>query len=93
MKAHTSGPWSAHDSHGLCVGSNEFLIADLSSRAGKFPPDAENRSNADLITAAPDMYDTLVFVQKYAKMRADKGDPLPGQLVASVAAALAKAKS
>ncbi len=47
---------------------------------------------ANLIAAAPDMYDALVFVQKYMKMRADKGDPLPGQIIASVGAALAKAK-
>jgi hypothetical protein len=51
------------------------------------PPNA-----ATLIAAAPDMLAALKFVSKYHAMRAEKGEPLPYQLVDAGRAAIAKAE-
>ena len=55
---HTPGPWTVHDSYGLCVSVDNHLVAELDWNprdGGPLPPYAENRANARLIAAAPDL--------------------------------------
>lgn len=61
--AWTKGPWRLDpEANGAAViGSRGFLVADcciFSLRKGA-PTDAENRANARLIAAAPDLYEAL----------------------------------
>ncbi len=44
--------------------------------------------NAVAIAAVPEMLQALVFAFKYAGMKAEKGDPLPAQLMKSITDAL-----
>lgn len=61
-------------------------------------PNGTNRDTekkVQFIVRACNSHDAMIaalqFVEKYAAMRASKGDPLPGQLVDTVTAALAQA--
>lgn len=59
---HTPGPWSVdHDHPNPVIVTDDLYIAEVmddcwdESRAGAGDPDAEQRANASLIAAAPDL--------------------------------------
>lgn len=80
--AHTPGPW---------VALEDGYIKDVNGKTVAFVPHL-NMDNARLIASSPDLLEALWFVQKWMKMRSDKGEVFPSQLVNSVHGAIAKAK-
>lgn len=92
LAKHTPGPWETRDANnqpghqqvwggGMMVADCETLVENETAVA-----------NARLISAAPDLLEALWFVQKWMKMRSDKGEVFPSQLVNSVHEAIAKAE-
>jgi hypothetical protein len=90
MKTHTPGPWSAYvGDHGFEVYQDDGHGNGDGIQGIKGHPEA--LANARLIASAPDLLAALTFVQKYHAMMAEKGTPMPSQLVDSVNNAISKA--
>lgn len=97
----TPGPWAVHR-HGAIVGGpfQEYtngssqeqiaMVCILSATEGDAV--GERDANAHLIAAAPDLLAAVKFAMKYGAMQAQKGNPLPSQLMGALRGAIAKAE-
>lgn len=86
MSAHTPGPWQFIDILGACIvraGQREVL-------AYRHSPDAENKANARLIAAAPELLAALELIAEQSSEGAGSTGPA-GWFGAIARAAIAKA--
>lgn len=61
MSGHTQGPWEIKNNIGIYSGNRQLAV--ISSRIGDM--NDEERANARLIAAAPELLDVLLTIQKY----------------------------
>lgn len=89
MKAHTPGPWEVFESatNALGIGPSDVMICEIvaegaTDEAGPNSPDEitdEDRANARLIAAAPELLAACLTVKRFLTGLEDgtgKGDPL-----------------
>ncbi len=99
MAQYSEGPWAFEqgkqenremskvfkkDDPGFLIG---YVLCEFRNEIQR----ADDIANARLIAASPDLFAACEFVRKYAVMQAEKGSPLPSQLVNAVTSAVEKA--
>lgn len=90
MKTHTEGDWRV-----VMVGPalRYHIICDNIRIAATFGDDPNDKANAQLMAAAPELISALEFAAKYHLLQKQKGkDGFPVQLETAINLAISKAK-
>lgn len=88
MSAHTTGPWSIS-----CVGYGASIEPSIAWVGyGSSYPKEENKANAKLISAAPDLLEALIgMLKNTGAFPSDNPDSVPGPNIKAALIAIRKA--
>jgi len=87
MSKHTAGPWKLRESRTVL---HRAVCFDVYKASGKYVAEVSSKANANLIAAAPDMFEALSELRKQIALEPMVGD-WAGKLLI-IEAALAKAR-
>ncbi len=63
MSKHTKGPWKLHDMEERTIVGNDHIYVAGSNAGSR--PDEENKANARLISAAPELLEALIDAKEH----------------------------
>lgn len=91
MSKHAPGPWRFHEKYGTVVDKNNHVVisCSISLASGYVPADDVSRANDRLISAAPELLESLERIVADLPVRRDWLDPVVER---AAYAAIAKAR-
>lgn len=88
MSAHTPGPWFNARDLWACITTAPLGFGDVIAEVSRTPPDDEQRANARLIAAAPDLLAALILAQDtLGDLEGSHWNEVMGKLDAAIAKA------
>lgn len=83
MTKFTKGPWRAVNQFQVIIGSGDSLISSLSTQhtGGLHASVSEREANANLIAAAPDLYEALEDMVRLWEVIAELKGWIPGHVI------------